>query len=332
MRPLLVAATLTALAACGGSSPTDPSSPQAQPGLRGQTVSAVDGAPSPNLSVLVGSRRATSDANGFFDLDISPGAHRATVRGSAVVERETTLISSGADRARVSLIPGGFDLAAFDEMFRKSNERLQRWTTRPGLVVLGSVMRYRSTTGSEYEAEAEQLSEEEVSEMIAHLTEGLAILTGNTFTSFASVEVERPAAGTRVDTLRANRIVAGRYNGIVTFARTIGYGQWSETSTGAIVEGALYLDRDFDSNDGRRRLLRIHELGHALGYQHVTARVSIMNPSLGPDVTDFDRHGAVIAFQRPVGNRAPDIDPASTAQTSSIDVGGAIRMPPIFCR
>jgi hypothetical protein len=74
----------------------------------------------------------------------------------------------------------------------------------------------------------------------------------------------------------------------------------------------MYLDRDFDRNDSRRRLLRIHELGHALGWQHVTSRTSIMNPAIGPEPTDFDRAGAVIAFQRPPGNRSPDTDPESS--------------------
>ncbi len=51
----------------------------------------------------------------------------------------------------------------------------------------------------------------------------------------------------------------------------------------------MYLDREFDRDDSRRRLLRIHELGHALGYQHVESRTSIMNPSVGPEPTEFDR-------------------------------------------
>jgi hypothetical protein len=319
-----------ALAACG-SSPTDPSSPDAPRVLQGQTVNALDGSPSPSLSVQVGTQRVTSDANGFFQFELDPGAYRTTVRGNAVVERETTLNGPTSDRARLSLIPSQFDLAAFDEMFRTSNQRLQRWTARPALVVLGTVMKYRNTTGSTYEATSEQLSDEEVSQMIEHLAEAIGILTANTFTSFASVDVERPASGTQVDTLRNNHIVVGRYNGIVTFANTIGYGQWSETANGTIVEGAMYLDRDFDRTDPRRRLLRIHELGHALGYQHVRTRTSIMNPSIGPDVTDFDRSGAAIAFQRPVGNRAPDVDPTSSG-ISSVAEGGARRMPPIYCR
>ena len=99
--------------------------------------------------------------------------------------------------------------------------------------------------------------------------------------------------------------MVGRYNGIVSLAKTIGYGLWSEQPDGSIGGGAMYLDRDFDRDDNRRRLLRIHELGHALGYQHVESRTSIMNPSIGPEPTEFDRAGAIIAFARPVGNRSP---------------------------
>ena len=166
--------------------------------------------------------------------------------------------------------------------------------------------------------------------MVNHLTEGLAALTGNTYTSFAAVDVERPSAGTRVTPIRDGRIVVGRYNGILTFARTIGYGQWAETPTGAIVSGAMFLDRDFDKNDSRRRLLRIHELGHALGYQHVETRASIMNPAVGPELNDFDRAGAMIAFQRSVGNRAPDVDPASASISAS--TGERRVSAPTVCR
>jgi hypothetical protein len=304
-------------AACGGGSgsPTEPS-----PGgtnstvLQGQTVSAVDGTPMANLSVRIGTRNAvTSDSSGFFQVDVGdPATHRVTVNGGSVVERETRINGPGNGRTRVSVIPAAFDLKAFDEMFRTSNARLQRWTSRPSLVILASVMEYRNQSGQTFSATDEQLSDDEVAQLRAHLTEGLALLSGNAYTSFASVQVERPAGGARVETLRTGQVVVGRYNGIVTWARTIGYGLWSELSDGTIAGGAMYLDREFDRDDNRRRLLRIHELGHALGYQHVESRTSIMNPSIGPEPTDFDRAGALIAFERPVGNRSPDIDPSTS--------------------
>jgi hypothetical protein len=169
-----------------------------------------------------------------------------------------------------------------------------------------------------------------VSLLIAHLTEGLGILTSGTFTSFASVEIERPTSGTRVSVNRPGKIVMGRYNGIVSFANTIGYGQWALTSDGSVGGGAMFLDRDFDRNDNRRRLLRIHELGHALGLMHVTERPSIMNPSLGPDVSDFDLAAAAIAFQRPPKNQAPDVDPSATPTIRSTD--RAMVWQTIYCR
>lgn len=285
-------------------------------------MNALDGAPVPNLSVRVAGRfPVTTDGTGNFQIDMgSVSTYPAIVDGPSVVERSTRMSANGS-RARVSMIPSTFDLRAFDEMFRTSNAQLQRWTSRPALVILAAVMEYRNTSDETYSATGEQLSDAELEQLRAHLTEGLAFLTGNTYTAFSSVEIERPAGGARVNTLRAGQIVVGRYNGVTNLAKTIGYGMWSEQPDGSIGGGAMYLDRNFDKDDNRRRLLRIHELGHALGYQHVESRTSIMNPSIGPEPTDFDRSGAVIAFARPVGNKSPDVDPATAVVSVSTGAG-----------
>lgn len=311
------------LAACGGKgSPTEPSDGPSSPTVvRGQTLNAVDGSPIPSLSVKVGTRFPISaDGTGMFQVDVgNQNTYPVVVNGNAVIERETRMTASDSP-TRVSMIPATFDLRAFDEMFRTSNAQLQRWTSRPALVILAAVMDYRNGSDQNYSATNEQLTDTEIEQLKAHLNEGLAFLTGSTFTSFASLEIERPSGGTRVNTLRPGTIVVGRYNGIMNLAKTIGYGMWSEQPNGSIGGGAIYLDRNFDKDDSRRRLLRIHELGHALGYQHVESRTSIMNPSIGPEPTEFDRAGALIAFARPVGNKSPDIDPASTVL--SVSEGG----------
>lgn len=331
-RPLMIAALLP-LAACGRS-PAGPSTADPQRVLDGQIVSALDGAAGSGVTVQVGRQRAvTTDASGFFQVEIEePGLYPVVARGSAFVERETSVTGPSTTRARVSLIPTRFDLQSFDEMFRTTNSRLQRWTTRPGLVVLATVMNYRGGSADEFSATGEQLTDAEAAEMADHLKEGLALLTGNTFTSFAEVQIERHTSGDRVTVARNNYVVVGRYNGIVTFARTIGYGSWAELSDGTIAGGSMFLDRDFDHSDSRRRLLRIHELGHALGYQHVTSRTSVMNPAIGPEPTDADRAGAVIAFQRPPGNKSPDIDPSSSSLRTLATVGGPARWVSVFCR
>jgi hypothetical protein len=333
-RPILLILLALPLAGCSdSSSPTNPSPADAPGVLRGQTVNAMSGAGAGGLTVSLSNFRSlTTDTEGMFSIDLGrTGTHAASVRGNAIVERETT-VSPSADLVRLSVIPASFDLAAFDEMFRSQNSRLQRWTFRPSLVVLASTMTFRSTSEIEFEATSEELSDSDVTQLVSHLTDGLALLTGNTFASFASVDVERPNAGARVSTLRTGKIVVGRYRGIVSFANTIGYGRWSEAGDGTIVGGAMYLDRDFDRDDSRRRLLRIHELGHALGYQHVRARTSIMNASIGPEPTDFDRAGAVIAFQRPPGNRSPDTDPSNSGLRTSLTAeSGGRWVPPVMC-
>jgi hypothetical protein len=331
-RAIVLALFVTSLAACGSSSPTTPSSADSPRVLQGQTVSAVNGSPTASLAVAVGSRHpVTTDAEGRFSVDVgASGTYTVTVHGSSIVDRETS-VSGSSENMRLSVIPTNFDMSAFDEMFRSGGSRLQRWTTKPALVVLATTMNFRSTSDDEFPASGEQMSDEDVSQLVAQLSEGLALMTGNAFTSFASIEVERPQAGERVAAVRTGKIVVGRYTGIASLANTIGYGRWLETAGGTIIGGSMFLDRDFDQGDARRRLLRVHELGHALGYQHVRSRTSIMNPAIGPEPTDFDRIGALIAFQRPPGNRTPDIDPSGV--TASISGEGAARWsPPVLCQ
>jgi hypothetical protein len=70
------------------------------------------------------------------------------------------------------------------------------------------------------------------------------------------------------------------------------------------------LDRAFDTSASPyRRSLRIHELGHALGYNHVTARDSVMNAHGRSEPNAADRDASRLAFMRPPLNRSPDIDP-----------------------
>lgn len=320
--------TVLAAAAIGCTSPSGPS--ESGDLLRGQTVSAVDGVARPGVSVQVGGARAvTTDANGYFAAPVgSVGDHETLVRDSGSVERLTVLNGPSGSVARLSLIPSTFDLVAFDEMFRSEAAGLQRWTRAPSLVVIASVMQYQSNAET-FTATDERMTDEEVTRMIGDLTEGLSLLTGGTFTSFSAVEVERPESGEKRSTRRSGQIVVGRYRGIVSLAGTIGYGQWLIQEDGTVIGGSMYLDREFDKDDERRRLLRIHELGHTLGYRHVTSRISIMNPAVGPEPTDFDRVGAIIAFQRPPGNRSPDVDPAASPRTGGLG-GAATWSRPMF--
>ena len=323
MNRVLIAGICVAAVACGGSSsPSSPTSAEVPRLIQGQTVSAIDGNAAGQVSVQLANRSAIqTDADGNFQIDVAtPGTFSVILSGSGVVERRTSLKAPAADRTRVSLIPADFDLAAFDEMARGNQGRLQRWTLRPALVIVGTVMKFTPDRTDRYEATVERMSNDEITGLTNHLNEGLALLTGGTFPSFASVKVEWPAAGEQVAVQRSGTIVVGRYSGIEALTQAIGLGNWAEQPDGSVAGGTIWLDRDFERNEGPRRLVRIHELGHALGYNHVTVRPSVMNPALGPAPNEFDRAAALIAFQRPVGNTSPDTDPGAGFGTSTFVV------------
>jgi hypothetical protein len=188
------------------------------------------------------------------------------------------------------------DRYALDEMLRGTNETALRWDRVPELVVLLPVMQYEKSQGTQYRATAERLTGEEAAQLVADLTTALAVLTDNAFRGFAAVRHETVAAGEVVNVMRPGQIVVARYNGVRDQLATIGFGGRS-TRGSTIRAGSIILDSAFDRTSDTRRLLRMHELGHALGYNHVQSRASIMNPKIGSEVTSFDRSAARIAFQ-----------------------------------
>jgi hypothetical protein len=171
-----------------------------------------------------------------------------------------------------------------------------RWTEAPELVVLISVMRYHAGPGVEYFATDASLTEEEADELVANLTEALALLTDNSFTGFAAVHRETVRPGDTARIVRSGRIVVGRFKGLRELRQTIGLGGRVPGKDGAISSAAVLLDSDYDRTSAQRRLLRIHELGHALGYDHVDSRPSIMNARIGTALTADDREMARLAF------------------------------------
>ncbi len=199
-----------------------------------------------------------------------------------------------ADVRQSSLLPN--DSYARDEMLLGGHATPRRWDRVPELVVLMPVMQYEKGRGTQYRATAEQLTDDEAAALIADLTEALALLTDNVFQGFAAVRRETASPGVVVDVMRPGQIVVGRYRGVRDQLATIGFGGRSSRRD-VIRAGSVILDSDFDRTSGSRRLLRMHELGHALGYNHVQSRPSVMNPQIGPEPNEFDRAVARIAFR-----------------------------------
>lgn len=309
---------LALTAACGGRSPAAPSSQgSSQPttySTTGRVLDVISRAAMPSVAVQPSSGNATtSDASGNFTLVTGASASwTTTVKCPSAVERSVVIRVPGPE-AIVTLIPASYDMTAFSEMFRIGGV-LQRWVVAPPLLVLKRTLAYTSYGDNVFVASDEAMSQAEAEALVADLSAGLTALTGGAFGGFAVVSYEEPAPGASVGVNRAGMITVARFKGLTRGSGYWGYGRWATNSASEVVGGIVMLDHDFDtSQTPYRRSLRIHELGHALGYFHVTVRQSVMNSSAILEPTEWDRQAAAIAFQRPPGNRAPDADPSGVS-------------------
>ena len=230
------------------------------------------------------------------------------ITSGATVERVTHVRAPGSD-VRFTLMSSAMNLRAFDEMFRHTGS-LARWTTAPRVIVQSRVLKFEGVNGADYPATAAEMSTPEVSALLGDLNWGLPQLTGGTFTGFAGEDRELAYVNERVSVIRNGAIVVARYEGLTAATGYWGYARWGISASGEVQSGIVMIDKDFDtSGSPYRRSLRVHELGHALGYNHVTARDSVMNSHARFEPNNADRDAARFAFLRPPLNRSPDLDP-----------------------
>ncbi|MEX2272237.1 MAG: hypothetical protein WD690_12240 [Vicinamibacterales bacterium] len=333
VRWIVVAAVLAA--GCGGSStPTNPGGsrnsggvppggPPPNPGshiVTGTTVNALDDAVAGVVSFTVGGTLVgRSETNGGFSVGFpSSGANRTTLTATGFIERQTTIAAPGANLS-LSLIPSAFDVAAFDQMFRHSSSGLTRWKTAPGIVIERRVLRFTEVGAQTFEALEESLNQAEVDAIAADLLAGYDLLTAGRLGPVTSLTTQESAPGSSVTPRQNARIVVTRQDGLTRATGFWGYARWSTTADGEVTSGVIMLDRDFEKAPSAfHRSLRMHELGHTLGCQHVSIeRASVMNSNARTEPNTFDQQAARIAMSRPTGNRTPDIDPVSHTATSA---------------
>lgn len=192
----------------------------------------------------------------------------------------------------------GGDADAMRELLQGASGHREAWTTVPELVIVSAVLDFTGDDMSRgYAATDEVMSDADIAHLERDLTSSLRDLTGAVVTAFADVHIESAKPGQQIRMFRRGQIVVGRSRGVQARAGTLGYGGRTARS-GDITAGALILDADFDARSDRRQLLRTHELGHALGFNHVESRRSVMNPRVATDITDFDRQAIHYAFAR----------------------------------
>lgn len=304
-----------------GTSPEPPA-----PEITGQAIDVLTDRPLAGVTVAIdGAGETVTDGAGAFTLigaelkEFQP----ITIASSSTIERRTHVRTSGGDRS-ITLIPRSIDLRSLDEMLRVRGG-LHRWVTAPRVVIERRVLIFTNTSAMSYTASADRMSEADVSQLAADLTWALPQLTGGVFTAFARIDVELAAEGQAVSISRPDTIVVARYDGLNGALAVLGYGRWAWNAAGEVRTAALMLDDAFDrAGASSRRALRSHELGHTLGYDHVSTPVSTMHQSGQIEPTAFDRDATKIAFRRKPLNVSPDIDPdPSLAHPSSAHLSWA---------
>jgi hypothetical protein len=300
------------------------------PVVRGTTVNGVSNDTVGGARIRADSgAQATSAGDGTFELAFEPkdSTLDLTIRSSSTVERSTHLRVAG-NPTTLTLIPTTLDLGAFDQMFRADHGVLRRWTTAPRVVVQRRVLRFTGVNDDGFVATSAVLSDDEIDDLVDDLQAALFHLTGETFDRFANRSVETAADGAQVAVTRPGTVFVAEYEGLTAATTYWGYTRWAWNERGEVRAGSIMLDRGFEtSGSPYRRSLRSHEFGHALGYNHVDVRASVMNASGRVLPNNFDRNGSRIAFLRPPLNRTPDIDPeaitGNRAPTSGLTWTGA---------
>lgn len=311
------------LVACSGGSSTSP--PPPAPNTSTSPARVTDAITGSALSGVTATGTQISGSASSLSGVMTVGATSASASARAVtfsrdgyVSRTVAMKIPGSEVA-VTMIPSTFNLTAFDELLRVT--LLQRWTAAPPLRVQTRTLQFTGVNQADAVAIDDAMSGDERVSLEEDLTWALPQLTGNSFTSFAGITRETIEVDGLMQVLNTGMITVARYAGLTEGTRQVcggsgclGYSRWQFRTDGTVIGGTIMLDRDFDrSGHSARRSLRAHELGHALGYTHVTVLQSAMNSNALTEPNTFDKQATLIAFLRPPGNVRPDSDPAEAS-------------------
>jgi hypothetical protein len=318
IRSAVILAGLVLLGACGGRPPGEPSPMVFQTTVR--VVSALSpqlGLPQVALTIANGLQQQTDGAGISVIQAQSPATVSLRLLQPAFLERETSVRIPDDRPVDLSLIPSTHDLTAFEE-FSPRATGLQRWTRNPRLLVLTHAVDYSGATLGfrEFPVIDRPISQAQLDCLATGVAAKLAEMSGGHL-FWDSIDIGKVEPGTR---FRTDETPAGTIVVLpsVSLGTVAGRGAaYVGTEPFVLSRGAVWLSDT--QNFCVTSLLYLHELGHALGYQHVTRTPSIMSPGgLPAGPTDFDRDSIAILFQRRPGNRLPDRDPSGV----SVNVAG----------
>ena len=272
--------------------------------LAGKVVDQFGGQPVPGLKVTYAGVTATTDAAGAFSIPGSPttSLSELAVTGAGYYRRQT-YAKTGDSVWRV--VPTTFNMTAFDDVARDEHASYTlRWLAPPTI--------YVDTDPQGFEPGPEL--DKWISQVQVQAAAFVSDWSGQTIRPADVVVTSRPpqdnTSGTIVIHFSENASDYG--NGDY-----IGMTRMSWSTNGAMSSAAIWLRYKRYSGDsyaGKRQGILGHELGHAMGYGHMTSGVtSFMEPSLGSKtgLSAFDRQAALLVYTRAPRNSSHDIDSAT---------------------
>jgi hypothetical protein len=269
------------------------------------------GVPSASLAGT-GISATVTDESGRFVVEACPSVYLLDVAQPGFVTRRLSLLVPGGTIS-LSLIPTDFDLVSFGQLSGSSSpEGISRWTQSPGLVVQTSILECTATVAS-CVATSAQASAGELDALQNSLHAAIDQLSLGRWRFVSTItETAAPGATVQLRNSASTIRVALVENLSAVNPGVAGYGGFN--NYGEIRGGSIWLSRgSFNIVSGRTRLVG-HEVGHALGYGHVTTGVpSIMSAECSGVcrsnvVSPFDTQGITILHDRRPGTLAPDVD------------------------
>jgi hypothetical protein len=325
------AATPVSPSATPSAGPAPAPTPAPTPAVRVSftTVNVLTGRPVTGVRVQIEGRAdLDSGPTGTFVVEGATASVLAvTLSSSEIVTRVTHLRVPGSD-GEIALIPKDFNMSAFEQMARRPGSGLVRWTTPPRLLIQRRVLRWAETAGDTYTSTTDQLMSDAAAKAITDdLVMALPDLTGGEYRNFADIVHTTAGVNNPVSMVSAGDIVVAYFTGLTAARGAIGLGSRTYGNDGSVRSGQVYLDAGYDGQGLYAHIARMHELGHALGWDHVTDAASVMAPVATNWPTSFDRDATRVAFKRGLGNRAPDNDQDAFTINPLGLAGPSIKMP-----
>jgi hypothetical protein len=280
--------------------PTDPIDPTLM--LAGQLVDQFDGHALAGLTVEYNGRSTTTDGSGRFSIPGSPVSswQQLTLSGSGVYKR-VTFAKTGDSRWQV--VPSSFNMGAFNDVARDEwGPSTVRWTTAPTVYIDSRAEGFSSPDLQTWIAEVRVQAADFVSQWSGtKIQPASVIVTSNPPNDLS--------AGTIVIHFSES---SSRYAGS---SAMIGYSRLSYGTGGTINGSAIWLRYlRYADRPGKRKGILGHEMGHAMGYGHMSSdEPSFMEPSIGTktELLAFDVKAASLLYTRTPRNSSPDTDSSS---------------------